>query len=66
VNPNSVLVSEGKKFMWDGRSLESAEDATRAADGYQQEGFEVRTVMEGGKFFVYTRRVVKAVAAPVA
>jgi hypothetical protein len=66
MNPNLVLVSEGKKFMWDGGSLESGEDAARVAEGYQKEGFEVRTVMQGGKFLIYTRRVVKAVAATAA
>ena len=66
MSANLYLVNDGKKFMWDGGSLETAEDAARVAEGYQKEGFEVRTVMEGGKFFVYTRRVVKAVAAPVA
>ena len=65
MNPNLTLISDGKKFMWDGGSLEAAEDAARVAEGYQKEGFEVRTVMEGGKFLVYTRRVVKA-AAPTA
>jgi hypothetical protein len=66
MNPNLSLLSDGKKFMWDGRSLETAEEAARVAEGYQKEGFEVRTVMEGGKFLIYTRRVVKAAAAPVA
>jgi len=66
MNANLYLISEGKKFMWDGGSLETAEDAARVAEGYQKEGFEVRTVMEGGKFLIYSRRVAKAVAAPVA
>ena len=66
MNASLYLVNDGKKFMWDGGSLETAEDAARVAEGYQKEGFEVRTVMEGGKFLIYTRRVAKATAAPAA
>jgi hypothetical protein len=62
MNPNLALVSDGKKFMWDGRSIENREEASRVAESYQGNGFEVRTVEEGGKFFVYTRRIVKQVA----
>jgi hypothetical protein len=61
MNPNLALVSDGKKFMWDGRSFENREEASRVAESYENNSFEVRTVEEGGKFFVYTRRVVKEV-----
>jgi len=62
MNPNLALVTDGKKFMWDGRSFENMEEATRVAETYENNGFEVRMVEEGGKFLVYTRRVVKEVA----
>jgi len=61
MNPNLALVSDGKKFMWDGRSFENREEASREAESYQKSGFEVCTVEEGGKLLVYTRRVVKEV-----
>jgi hypothetical protein len=61
MNPNLALVSNGKKFMWDGRSFENREEASRVAESYENNSFEVRMVEEGGKFFVYTRRVVKEV-----
>jgi len=59
MNPTLALVADGKKFMWDGRSLESREEASRVAESYRKDNFEVRMVEEEGKFFVYTRRVVK-------
>jgi hypothetical protein len=61
MNPNLALVSDGKKFMWDGRSFEKREEASRVAESYKNNSFEVRMVEEGGKVLVYTRRVVKEV-----
>jgi len=65
MTPTLTLVADGKKFMWDGRTLESREEASRIAESYRKDNFEVRTVEEEGKFFVYTRRVVKGVAVTV-
>lgn len=56
MNPHVVLVSEGKKFMWDGQLYDSKEGASRTAESYQSEDFQVRLVEEGGKFLVYTRK----------
>jgi hypothetical protein len=61
MNPNLALVSDGKKFMWDGRNFENREEASRVAESYENNSFEVRMAEEGGKFLVYTRRVVKEV-----
>jgi hypothetical protein len=65
MTPSLALVAEGKKFMWDGRTLESRDEASRVAESYRMDNFEVRTVEEEGKFFVYTRRVVKGAAVTV-
>ena len=65
MTPPLALVADGKKFMWDGRTLESREEASRAAEAYRKDNFEVRTVEEEGKFFLYSRRVVKGVAVTV-
>jgi hypothetical protein len=59
LSPNLTTISEGKKFMWDGRLYATAEDAFLAERSYQNDSFEVRTVEQDGKFLVYTRRVVK-------
>jgi len=59
MNAALALVNEGKKFMWDGRTLESREGASRVAESYRKDNFEVHMVEEEGKFFVYSRRVVK-------
>jgi hypothetical protein len=63
MNPNLSLVSDGKKFMWDGQFYTTREEATTVCEACQNDGFEVQVVEEGGKFLIYTRRAVKAVAA---
>jgi hypothetical protein len=65
MTPILALVSDGKKFMWDGRTLESREEASRVVESYRKDNFEVRMVEEEGKFFVYSRRAVKGVAVTV-
>ena len=52
---------DGKKFMWDGRSYDTEEEAKRVESGYSSEGFETRIVQEEGKYSVYSRRVVTEV-----
>lgn len=52
---------EGKKYMWDGHSYDTEEDAKKAESSYKEDNFETRTVEEDGKYLVYTRRVVTEV-----
>ena len=47
--------------MWDGCVYEAREEATRALQNYEAAGFETLLAEEGGKFLVYTRRVVREV-----
>jgi hypothetical protein len=61
MSPNLAMISDGKKFMWDGQLYDNKEEASRAGESYQKENFLIRTVEEGGKFLVYTRRTVKEV-----
>ncbi len=63
MSPDLALVSEGKKFLWDGRLYESGAESARAREAYLNDGFEVRTVEQEGKFLVYTRRAVKQTVA---
>jgi hypothetical protein len=63
MSPNLSLVSDGKKFMWDGRPYATKEEAATVQVALQKDGFEVRVVEEGGKFLIYTRRTVKGAAA---
>ncbi len=65
MNPSLSLVSDGKKFMWDGRLYDTREEASRAREAYQNDNFEVRMVEKGEKFLVYTRRAIKEVVATV-
>ena len=59
--PNSVIVMNGKKFMWDGVDHPSKEKTLEAMNKYKANGFEVELCEEEGKTYLYTRRVVKEV-----
>jgi len=65
MTPSLSLVRDGKKFMWDGRTYETREDALRVGETYRTDSFEIQMVEEAGKFLVYSRRVVKEVAVTV-
>ena len=59
MSPDLAIISDGKKFMWDGQLYDNREGAARAADSYQAENFQIQIVEEDGKFLVYTRRTIK-------
>jgi hypothetical protein len=59
MSPTLAMISDGKKFMWDGRLYDTKQEASSAGVTYQNDNFEVRIVEEDGKFLVYTRRVVE-------
>jgi len=59
MSPNLAMIGDGKKFMWDGQLYDTREEASRAAESYQNENFQIQMVEEGEKFLVYTRRTVK-------
>ncbi|MFZ1139890.1 MAG: hypothetical protein WAN76_11965 [Candidatus Sulfotelmatobacter sp.] len=61
MSPNLAMISNGKKFMWDGQLYDNKEEASRVARSYQNEDFQVQIVEDGGKFLVYTRRTAKEV-----
>jgi len=61
MSPNLSLIHAGKKFMWDGCSYATREEAAPAQEAYLKDNFEVEVVEEEGKFLIYTRRVVKEV-----
>jgi len=62
MSPHLAMISDGKKYMWDGQLYDNREDATRAGKSYRDEDFQIQIVEEGGKFLVYTRRTAKEVA----
>ena len=47
--------------MWDGCVYDAHQDAARALQSYEAAGFEALLAEDGGKFLVYTRRVVREV-----
>ncbi len=63
MSPNLSLISDGKKFMWDGRPYATREEASTVQEACRNDGFDVRMMEEGGKFLIYMRRTVKGVAA---
>ncbi len=52
---------EGKKFLWDGRTYESEDQARQAAESYEKDGFEVhfevQSLSEEEQYLVYSRRI---------
>jgi heterodisulfide reductase subunit A len=57
VSPTTPLSRgvNGKKFLWDGVTYESREDAQQALEGYEKGGFETHLFTEEDKYLVYTR-----------
>jgi len=49
---------EGKKFMWDGGTRATEEEAQEVMRGYEKDGFETRMFVEDGQYLVYSRRLV--------
>jgi hypothetical protein len=58
--PTATLI-EGKKFMWDGREYGDREEAEKARQDYEKDGFEARVVSQDDRVRVFTRRVVSHV-----
>jgi len=60
-NPDRAVIIDGKKFLWDGQLFETHDDASRQAEAYKNDNFEVQMVEHDDKHLVYTRRLVKEV-----
>jgi len=54
-------IFNGKKFMWDGAVYTDEKERREIGQKYQDDGFEVEMIEEGGEYFLFTRRVVKEV-----
>jgi CheY-like chemotaxis protein len=63
IMPSNYLTFNGKKFMWDGVESAPKETILDSMQKYKKEGFEVELYEEDQKIYLYTRRVVKEVAA---
>jgi 3-mercaptopyruvate sulfurtransferase SseA len=55
---DNVKILDGKKFMWDGKTYETEAEAAKTKAEYEKNNFETRLLSEGGKYFLFTRRVV--------
>lgn len=56
--PERVMLFEGRKFMWDGKTYANKDEAREAEQAYKNNGFETLLHEEGNEHFVYSRRVV--------
>jgi hypothetical protein len=54
-------IFNGKKYMWDGRSYENEQEMKKAKQEYQNQGFDVESIAEDKKYYLFSRRVVKDV-----
>ena len=52
---------DGRKFMWDGAEYDSEVESQNKKEHYRSLGFEVRSLAEEGKYYLFTRRVVTSV-----
>ncbi len=57
--PKTMIVVNGKKFMWDGLEYIDPEKVSEKMNQYKGNGFEVEVFEEDLKKYLYTRRVVK-------
>jgi hypothetical protein len=57
---NIALAREvaGKKFLWDGLTYLTRDDARQAIETYKKDGFDVHMFLEEDKYLVYTRKLV--------
>lgn len=51
-------IVNGKKYMWDGEDYNAESAAREHLLEYNDNGFETVLIEEGGKYFVYSRRLV--------
>jgi hypothetical protein len=50
----------GKKYMWDGITYQTEDQAREAMETYAKDGFEVQLFAEDKQHLVYTRRIAVA------
>lgn len=59
--PENAVITEGKKYMWDGEEYQSETAARENMEKYSKDGFETKMIEVEGKVLVYTRREVKEI-----
>jgi hypothetical protein len=51
---------DGRKFMWDGKEYNGETESRDQEEHYRSLGFEVRSIADDGKHFIFTRRQVNS------
>ena len=64
--PENFILIDNKKYLWDGKTYDTRNDAVKTSETYKGDRFEVQ-ILEGpsekadasdaGAYFVYTRRL---------
>ncbi len=58
---NISKIFDGKKFMWDGKTYTTEDEALKVKKEYEKDNFETCIVSEEDNYFLFTRRVVTEV-----
>lgn len=58
--PALSIISDDKKYMWDGEEYADNAAAQARAAQYARDKFEVKVIPANGKHLVYTRRAAEA------
>jgi len=61
MGPEDVRFIDGRKYMWDGATYESADAAEAKQKEYADKEFDTQIIEADDAFLVYTRRVVTEV-----
>jgi hypothetical protein len=54
--PVNYRIINNRKYMWDGKTYETEEDALNAGAEYRKDNFDFQLIHEEGNYFLYTRR----------
>ena len=49
--PDTSIVIDGKKFMWDGEVYESEKDAREVMQQYEKKDFQVHLIQKENQYF---------------
>lgn len=57
----NIRFFDGKKYMWDGKTYSTENEALKVKEEYEKDNFETNIVSEENNYFLFTRRVVTEV-----
>lgn len=57
MTPPLALNVKGKKYLWDGKTYNSEDEAVGISKSYEKEGFDIHIFEQENEYMVYSRRV---------